>query len=138
MDLTSITAADLKKITSLIEKKAKLTDQIDAIDKELASFGGGASTTKTSRRGRRPGSASQKVAGAKRGPKKGSNRGRRGGRKDAIIAILQEAGSQGAAVKDIAKQLKVKPQNIHSWFQITGKKTPEIKKVGTGKWAWTS
>lgn len=136
MDLTSITASDLKKITSLIEKKAKLTEQIDAIDKELASFSGGSSATAKPRRGRRPGTTVKKAATAKRGPKKGATRGRRGGKKDAILAILQEAGAEGAAVKDIAKQLKSKPQNIHSWFQITGKKISEIKKVGTGKWAW--
>lgn len=135
MDLTTITASDLKKISSLIEKKAKLTEQIEAIDSELASFGGGAPAAPAKRRGRKPGTKVAKK-GARKGAKRASGGGRRGGVRDAIISILKDAGSEGAAVRDIAAKLGKKPANVHAWFQATGKKTPELKKVGTGKWAW--
>lgn len=140
MDLTSITTSDLKKISSLIEKREKLESQIVEINNQLASYGGAPAAP--AKRGRKPGSATKSVAkkGAKRGPKKGSKRlssgGRRGKLKESILAIIKSAGSEGVAVKDVAASLGAKSQNIHSWFQLTGKKEPNIKKVGTGRWAW--
>ncbi len=132
MDLTSLTASDLKKITSLIEKKSKLAEQIAEIDRELASFGSGAAPAPVGRpRGRKPGSTVKKAA---RKVTRGG--GRRGAVRDAIVGILKAAGPEGAAVRDIADQLGQKSTNVHAWFQATGKKTPEIKKVGKGTYAW--
>jgi hypothetical protein len=145
MDLTSLTSSDLKKITSLIEKKAKLVEQISEIDKELGSFGGAssapASVSTMKKRGRKPGSTNKtsSVSSAPKSAKKAGRKGgsgRRGAVRDAILAILHSAGPDGAAVRDIASQLDQKPANIHAWFQATGKKTPEIRKVGKGAYAW--
>ena len=51
------------------------------------------------------------------------------------MAILKQAGAEGAAVRDIAAKLKVKPVNVHAWFHGTGKKFPEIVKVGQARFA---
>lgn len=139
MDLTSLTASDLRKISSLIEKKSKLSEQIAEIDKELASFGGSAAPAAAAApakktRGRKPGSTVKKAG--RPSTRKVAGGGRRGAVKDAILSILQSTGSEGVSVKDIAARLGQKPANIHAWFQATGKKTPEIKKVGKGTYAW--
>jgi hypothetical protein len=38
-------------------------------------------------------------------------------------------------VKELAAKLKVKPNNVFSWFYTTGKKVSGIKKVGEARYA---
>lgn len=65
----------------------------------------------------------------KAAPAKASTR-KRGDMKGKILKALKDAGAKGVSVKDISTALKVKPANVHSWFQTTGKKMPGIKKIG--------
>jgi len=56
--------------------------------------------------------------------------------KDTIINLVKTSGKSGIAVKDIAQVLGVDSQRVFSWFNTTGKKVKEIKKVGRGQYAW--
>jgi septal ring factor EnvC (AmiA/AmiB activator) len=67
-------------------------------------------------------------------PAKGKVVGRRGKLKASILGILETAGPEGIAVKDIAAKLKAKPQNIHVWFSSTGKNVPGLIRVSEGRY----
>ncbi len=58
--------------------------------------------------------------------------------KEQILGQLRAAGAAGATVQDIAKPLGVKAQNVHVWFATTGKKNPDIQKVGESRYALSS
>ena len=121
MDLTKITSEDFKKIAKLLKEKDALLEKIASIDAALAQIQGGR------KRVARKGVASQ-----------GGGARSRSRSKDAIVAELQTAGSEGVAVKDLAAKLNKKPANLHAWFLGTGKRVAEIKKIGPGRYAWQS
>jgi hypothetical protein len=70
------------------------------------------------------------AAPAKAGRKKTASRGKRGELTSKILGALENAGSKGIAVKDLADQLGANYRNIYIWFATTGKKNPSVKKVG--------
>jgi hypothetical protein len=53
-----------------------------------------------------------------------------------VISFLQAAGTNGAAVTDIASALSVPAANLHVWFSTTGKKNSAIRKEGRGTYVW--
>jgi phage antirepressor YoqD-like protein len=55
--------------------------------------------------------------------------------KGAILKALQDAGTKGITVKEIAAKVKAKPNNIFSWFYSTGKKIKGLKKIGEAKYS---
>jgi hypothetical protein len=69
-------------------------------------------------------------------PKAPKSSGRRGALKSQILQLLASAGAEGASVKDISAKLGVKNQNVHVWFSTTGKKLPEVSKVGEARYAF--
>lgn len=62
--------------------------------------------------------------------KAGDTRGKRGALSASILKALNDAGSQGVKIQDLAKSLKINPKNLFIWFATTGKKNKAIKKVG--------
>ena len=61
---------------------------------------------------------------------KGKQRGKRGALAANILKALEDAGSPGLKVQDLADSLNIPPKNLFIWFSTTGKKNKTIKKVG--------
>ena len=144
MDLTTLTSADFKHITKLLERKESILSEISGINREL---GGGAPAKRAAGRPRKvtkpakaekPGKALTPESKAifEKAAKRGKRgRMKRGQLKENIIALLKKSGKEGLKVKDIATKLKVKPANVHVWFGSTGKKITQIKNQN-GKRVW--
>ena len=126
MNLSSLTSADLKRITALLARKEQLAASIQEIDEELASFGG---TSKRS--GRTPRASASASSQADSGQIAGG-RARRGQLKEVILTILKEAGRDGVSIQDISTKAGVKPLNVSAWLAATGKKLGTIEKAGRG------
>jgi len=146
MDFSNLNPDILREMIKLTELKASLQKQLIALDEELAALFSGKAVKKTKavagkRRGRPPGNA-PKVKAEKapkvKAPKAAKGSGRRGALKGQILDLLSAAGPEGASVKDISEKLGVKNQNVHVWFSTTGKKLPEISKVGEARYAYAS
>lgn len=108
-----------------LKKAIAIREQIEELEAKFAGIMNGAPSPK--KKGGRPKTAGLPDAAA---PKK---RGVRGALKERILAVLDDAGKGGMAVKDIAAKLGVKSQNVHVWFHSTGKKL--AKRVGPGTYA---
>lgn len=50
-----------------------------------------------------------------------------------ILGVLSDAGREGISVQEIASKIGANYRNIHVWFSSTGKKNPQILKVGRGR-----
>ena len=146
MDFSKLNPDSLRELIKLTELKASLEKQLEALNSRLTSFFSGKEpsikATSGKRRGRPPGKpAAKKEKAAKapkapKAPKEGKGGGRRGALKSQILELLSTAGPEGASVKDISAKLGVKNQNVHVWFSTTGKKLPEISKVGEARYAF--
>lgn len=131
MPYESTRISQLKEMLKLEERRASLQSEIDQLDQRIAALGGAvlgrsaapsAAPVSAPRRGRPP-----KAAGA-------GGRQRRGGLKDKILSALEAAGKEGVTVRELADEFGTKPQNIFSWFNNTGKKNPNIRKIGQAKY----
>lgn len=127
----NLSAASLRSLLALAEKKEALLIEIGKIDSEVSNAiqsSGGAKieeTSKTAKKAGRPkkaGSVTPKTA----------KTGKRGRVKELILGGLKEAGEAGIAVKDLAVKLGLKPQNLHVWFHTTGKKSDLTERVSNG------
>jgi uncharacterized protein YjcR len=146
MDFSKLNPDILREMIKLTELKSSLQQQLAEIDEQLGALFSGKPVKKAKvaatgkRRGRPPGNGAAKApkVKAEKAPKvkapKGS--GRRGALKGQILDLLSAAGPEGASVKDISEKLGVKNQNVHVWFSTTGKKLPEISKVGEARYAY--
>lgn len=137
MNLTNISSSALKNLIKLTERKEGLVREIEKIEAQLSSLLGGKAVRATGKRRGRPAKnkvgrpAKAKKAG--RPSKKSSGTGKRAPRgqiKKKILAALKAAGEAGLKVTDLSKKIGVKNANVHVWFSSTGKKLPEIKRVG--------
>lgn len=133
MSLTNSRVQSLKEMLVLVEKRAALLGQLDAIDQRMSALkdsvlaGGPVSAAGNSMaspgaktRGRPPGS---KNAGA--GASRGTHR-------EKIMAALEAAGAAGVRVKELAAAMSTKAVNIHSWFHSNLKRIPSIQKIAGG------
>jgi hypothetical protein len=112
MNLSHITSHSLRRVLSLTERKDELISLVAEIESEIANTLAGIVS---------PVAVATK-APAQRAPK-GSRRvaKRGGGLKTEILGLLDEAGSQGMRVKDIAAKLGKSAGNVSVWFSTTGK-----------------
>jgi hypothetical protein len=130
MDLTTLKSSDLQKISRLLEKKEGLQAELEEVDRQLENFPSGQAATAP--RGR--GAAAPKAP--RPGPGKRVKKAGRGQMKERIAEALKRSGREGLAVKDLAQQLGTNYGNVSVWFQTTGKKVDEIRKVGPARYAW--
>ncbi len=131
MELSNLSSAQLAQLIRLVKEKESLQQQLERVESSLAGLGQG------KRRGRPPGRKPGRPAQAKAVGRPPGRKGRRGKRlKDSLLKFLKGAGSEGITVKELAAKLKVKPNNVFSWFYTTGKKVSGIKKVGEAKYAF--
>jgi len=155
----------LRELLKLSELKSALYKQVAALDARISALGTGKSVAAPKavaakapgkRRGRPPGVKVAKAPKAPKAPKaakvkapkapkapkvpapaKAAKTGsKRGALKGDILKLLAAAGPEGVSVKDISSALGVKNQNVHVWFSTTGKKMPEIGKVGEARYAY--
>lgn len=119
-------AMDLESERSSIQTElARVSSRLTAIHGLLAS---GSETARLSKVG---GSS-----GFLRAASKPKARAGRGELKAQILEALQGAGEKGIRVQPLAQSLGVNPVNIYSWFQISAKKIPQIKKIDRGLYRW--
>jgi len=123
MNLTQISSIDLRQIGKLIETKERLLAEVAEIDRELTKFESGEPSYPTN---------------AIPGYQLNGTRVPRGALKARIVDLVKSAGTSGITVKDLAGTLGVKAGNIYVWFNTTGRKVKEIKKVGLAKYSWVS
>jgi len=126
MILTNLNSSSLRSLIKLTDRKEAIVLEIEKINAQLAALVLSKSTPKVSRRGRATPTPTKK---SKNSPGK---RARRGALKTKIFSALRAAGEAGLKVPDLSKKIGVKSQNVHVWFSSTGKKLPEIKRVGKG------
>jgi len=125
MSIATIPTVVLKRLIKLQESREALLGKVAEIEAEITKvFGGGAAAP----RGRKP--KVGRPAAAK--PAKRGKRGKRGATGAKIFAALKAAGSKGIRVADLAENLKMKGQNLHVWFNTTGKKSGKVERVDKG------
>jgi len=130
MSLNTLTAADLKRIISLVERKETLQAQVAKIDAELAAYEGAEPAQATiGKPGRKAGLRAQPKAPRAKGVKRGAVT-------EKIVEMIKSAGKSGVTVKELAAKLGVNYNRVFTWFYSTGKKIKDIKKVGPGKYQW--
>ena len=126
MNLSHITSQTLRRVLTLTERKDELISLVAEIETEISNVLGAATAPLVSAAGRISDSAlsvvepkakkarkpSRKSAGKKAG---------KGGMKSQILGLLEQAGSQGMRVKDIAAALGKSVGNVSVWFSTTGK-----------------
>lgn len=127
MKLSNINTGALRNLIRLTERKESLVHEIQKIERQLASIISGKSAPKAGkRRGRPVGKKSAKPVARK------AKRAPRGSLKKKIFAALKAAGDSGMKATELSKKIGVKNANVHVWFSSTGRKFPEIKRVGKG------
>ena len=133
VNITNINSSALKGLIKLTERKESLVREIEKIEAQLNSLLNGKVARATTASGKRRGRPSKKAAGvAKKAAVRTAKRAPRGAIKKKILAALKVAGDAGMKVTDLSKKIGVKNANVHVWFSSTGKKLPEIKRVGKG------
>ena len=130
MNLTNINTGALRNLIKLTDRKESLLSEIEKIEKQLASLLTGKAVRATGKRRGRPAKKGKATKAVKAG--RSAKRAPRGTLKKKIFAALKAAGEAGLKVTDLSKKIGVKNANVHVWFSSTGKKLPEIKRVGKG------
>lgn len=140
MDITKLTPKQLQNILRLMKEKEALLAKIAAIDEQLRALSASDEThlenTTASRASRKRRSKRNTRIGKAVQAKRTANKKKSLPLKKLILDLLQTAGPEGLAVRDIAEKLGVPNNNIFSWFYTTGKKFSNIIKVGDGRFAW--
>lgn len=136
MNITNISSNALKNLIKLTQRKEGLLKEIEKIESQLASLITGKPARTTGKRRGRPAKAKKagrpaKAAKTTKG-RPSAKRAPRGQIKKKILSALKAAGDAGMKVTDLSKKIGVKNANVHVWFSSTGKKLPEIKRVGKG------
>ena len=116
MKLSDLTSGQLVELSRLIAQKEKVAAELAAIEAKIERFNFPGAT-----------GTSDRVKGARRGPKKGSKPGRL---KEVILEMLKAAGPGGLTVKEMAEKMNVKPNNVYGWCYATGRKIEGFNKVG--------
>jgi hypothetical protein len=130
----------LQQLLKLEERRQELQSQLDELDTEFASVSEGIiaqhpPSQPAAVKDMAPAPAPE-AAAQKRPAKITSRREARGSLKERVMTLLASAGGEGISVREIAEALGTKAQNIHSWFNNTGRKNPAIKKVGEARYSF--
>jgi hypothetical protein len=136
MDLSKINTSTLESLIKLTRRRDALLDDLKKLEAQMSSiYSGKAETTVRRRKStgrRRYATATAETKTARRSEARDG--GRRGALKAKILAALRAAGDKGVAVRDLSSKLGVKNQNVHVWFSSTGKKIPDIQRIGAGRY----
>jgi len=141
MDISLINSQSLLRLLSLTERKEEILQLLGKIDDEIRKTLQGGVSVEVLEIASAPKPAAPalkqvatpKAPAAKPAKAKKARKGKSGGLKERILALLEEAGSRGLRVKEIAEKLNAKSGNISVWFSTTGKKL--ATKVEPGRYA---
>ena len=140
MDISLLNSHSLLRLLSLTERKEEILQLLGKIDDEIRKTLQGGVSVEVLEIASAPTTAAPvlKQAAAAKAPAKPAKakkakKGKSGGLKERILALLEEAGSRGLKVKEIAEKLNSKSANISVWFSTTGKKL--ATKVEPGRYA---
>jgi hypothetical protein len=120
----------MSNITLSTSQARKISQLLSSLNEEITKALGAGTSAPAPAKGRPASAKPAKAAG------KGSSRAPRGSVKDAVITQLKAAGKEGVSVVDLANTIGTKTQNLYTWFNQTGKKIPQIKKVGRGSYRY--
>ena len=120
---TSRTLAEYKRLHSLLlREQAHIQERLREINNALFSQP-------------EPAPKSERTPTAPAPPKRKAKT--RGSIVAQIELVLKAAGSKGLSIGEILEQTPgLKKGSLNVWFYTTGKKHPNIKKVGAGRFAW--
>lgn len=125
MELEERRAEVQAELESLINRMSSLRDALfDDTGLPASSSGGQAASSS--------GGGGASGGAARRGGARGKGRMGRGELKGQIVNALTTAGSNGVRVTELARELGIKPVNVHSWFHSAMRRYPEIKKLDRG------
>jgi Skp family chaperone for outer membrane proteins len=122
MSLTNLSSASLERLVELITEKEKIQTKLAKIQRAIEALETGVQSKQN-----------RVTAGPK---KRATRRGKR--LKDRLLKALEAAGKAGLSVQDLAANLKAKPTSVSVWFYTTGKQIKGIKKIGPGRYAYSS
>ena len=117
----------IKKITG---GHYRLDGKLDSSSSATKAAGSSARTVARGKASAAPKTSSTKNTGTRKiaGPSK------RGELSARILSEMDNAGSRGINVRELADKLGANYKNIHIWFSTTGKKNPKIKKFGKAQY----
>jgi hypothetical protein len=127
--IRNIPSAILRKLVVLSERKEALVARVQDIEQEMLRI----QRRVESAEGRddRPAQLTITRTGLRKMRRQQTGRGEL---KQKIVSALRAAGKKGIAVGDLSKKLRVKRANLYVWFNGTGRKMREIKKVGPARY----
>lgn len=138
MDISKLSTESIKSAFHLVQQREQLEAELAKVNAKLIALFEGKQVPAT-----KPfvakGPAAEKTKKAKSVEKasKAREKKSRGAVQKNLLEYLKSAGEAGVTAKQIAKDLGMRNQNIHVWFGGTGKKYPQIVKLGRGHWAWS-
>jgi hypothetical protein len=146
MSIINLDTATLRSLIKLTDRKDSFLAKIAKIESDLAALisgkpvrksGAGVRKSKAgirkSKVGKQPGRPSKKASLIKvKSAATSVKLPARVGLKEKILTALRAAGDEGLKVPELSKKIGAKSSNVHVWFSSTGKKLPEIKKIGKG------
>ncbi len=119
-DLAQDLGVNRKNVEIWFYTTGKKLSEIKKLGPGLFTMSGKAAASKPAPRGRKP--------------KKETRRAKAGSTRERVMAELQAAGEAGISVKELSAKLGMKAQNLHTWFNQTGKKIAEVTKVSLGRY----
>lgn len=119
----------MSNITLSTSQARKISQLLSSLNDEISKALEGASAPA-------PKGRAASVKASPKASRGGSARAKRGSVKESVIEQLKAAGKEGVSVVDLAAALNTKTQNLYTWFNQTGKKIPQIKKVGRGSYRY--
>ena len=127
MDLSHITSQSLRRILNLAERKDQLVKLVAELENEITKvFSGVVAPASKS-------PAKKSAPARKAGKRKSARKAKSGALKAKVLSLLENAGTGGLKVKEIAEKLGVPAANISVWFSTTGKKL--TRKLAPGRYA---
>lgn len=125
MNLSNINTASLRAILKISERKEALLLELEKLEKELLAYFNGNLNLPSKQ-------AIKALKKAKKIKTSSRQRAPRGEMKEQILKALEEAGPEGIKVPELAKKIGAKNANVHVWLSSSGKKLPEIERIGAG------
>ncbi len=131
MDLTKINISVLREMLKLSERKEELLKELKELEEKIISHASDFNSTTPSKfkKPKKTGAHTPKKINTS---EQISKRASRGTMKVMVLDALKAAGPAGIKIPDLAHKIGVKNANLHVWFSNTGKKLPEIERIGAG------
>jgi hypothetical protein len=132
--LMNIPSVALRQLVQLSERKEALMAEMMELDREMTRLQKHftSSSTISKRKGRRPVLRPTKAA-----RKRNKKLARPGQLKAKVLRLVKRSGRRGITIADLSRKLKMKNQNLFVWFNVTGRKVPGLKKIGTARYRLT-